>query len=62
MNTLTDNLSDAAALLNSASGQTPSRRAVLKTTALGVGYAATAGAAVAQTAIKTSSDGLTVGG
>ena len=61
MNTLTDNLSDAAALLNSASGQTPSRRAVLKTTALGVGYAATAGAAVAQTAIKTSSDGLTVG-
>ncbi len=61
MNTLTDNLSDAAALLNSASGQAPSRRAVLKTTALGVGYAATAGAAVAQTAIKTSSDGLTAG-
>ena len=56
-----DILSDASSLLNSTSGQEPSRRAVLKTTALGVGYAATAGAAVAQTAIKTSMDGLTAG-
>lgn len=56
-----DKRADAASLLNSASGQFPSRRAVLKTTALGVGYAATAGAAVAQTAIKTSSEGLSVG-
>ncbi len=47
-----------------APGQTteagPSRRTALKT-ALGVGYAATVGSAVAQTAIKTSSDGLTTG-
>ncbi|NJS36696.1 MAG: dienelactone hydrolase family protein [Brachymonas sp.] len=55
-----DKLADAASLLNSVSGQFPSRRAVLKTSAFGVGYAATAGA-VAQTAIKTSSEGLTVG-
>lgn len=37
----------------------PSRRTALK--ALGAGYAAAAGAAMAQTAIKTPSDGLTVG-
>ncbi len=61
MTTLADNLSDTTALLHSASGQAPSRRTVLKTTAFGVGYAATAGAVVAQTAIKTSSDGLTAG-
>ncbi len=54
-------MEDTQALLNSTSGQSPSRRTVLKTTALGVGYAATAGAAVAQTAIKTSMDGLTAG-
>jgi carboxymethylenebutenolidase len=56
-----NNLQDASALLDSDAGQAPSRRTVLKTTALGVGYAATAGAAVAQTAIKTSSEGLTAG-
>ena len=37
-----------------------SRRTALKV-ALGVGYAASAGAIMAQTAIKTSSDGLTTG-
>jgi carboxymethylenebutenolidase len=37
----------------------PSRRTALKV--LGAGYAAAAGAAVAQTAIRTPSDGLTVG-
>jgi carboxymethylenebutenolidase len=56
-----DNLLDASSLLDSAAGQAPSRRTVLKTTALGVGYAATTGAAIAQTAIKTSSEGLSVG-
>jgi carboxymethylenebutenolidase len=56
-----NNLQDASSLLDSDAGQAPSRRTMLKTTALGVGYAATAGAAVAQTAIKTSSDGLSVG-
>jgi carboxymethylenebutenolidase len=56
-----DNIADASSLLDSAQGQAPNRRTVLKTTALGVGYAATAGAAVAQTAIKTSSEGLTAG-
>ena len=58
-------LQEAQSLLNSDSGSAPSRRTVLKTSALGVGYAATAvgmhGTAVAQTAIKTSSDGLTAG-
>ena len=57
----TDQINEAASLLDSASGQFPSRRTLLKTSALGVGYAATAGSAVAQTAIKTSSEGLTVG-
>jgi carboxymethylenebutenolidase len=64
MHHIQDNISDTASLLDSAAGQAPSRRTVLKTTALGVGYAATAigsGAAVAQTAIKTSSEGLTAG-
>ncbi len=54
-------IADAASLLDSQAGQAPSRRAVLKTTAIGVGYATTTGAAIAQTAIKTSSEGLTVG-
>ena len=40
-------------------GPGPSRRTALKV--LGAGYAAAAGAAVAQTAIRTPSDGLTVG-
>ena len=38
----------------------PTRRTALKT-ALGVGYTAAAGTLMAQTAIKTPSDGLTVG-
>jgi carboxymethylenebutenolidase len=57
----TDQIKDAASLLDSSSGQCPSRRTLLKTSALGLGYTAAAGAAVAQTAIKTSSEGLTVG-
>jgi carboxymethylenebutenolidase len=56
-----NNLLDASSLLDNTQGQVPSRRTVLKTTALGVGYAATAGTVVAQTAIKTSSEGLTAG-
>ena len=56
-----DQISDGASLLNSATGQAPNRRTVLKTTALGVGYAVATGTAVAQTAIRTSSEGLTVG-
>jgi carboxymethylenebutenolidase len=48
--------------LSGASGsqRQPSRRVALKA-ALGVGYAAAAAPIMAQTAIKTSSDGLTVG-
>ena len=65
MTTSNSALQEAQSLLNSDSGSAPSRRTVLKTSALGVGYAATAvgmhGTAVAQTAIKTSSDGLTAG-
>ncbi len=61
MQNIQDNIAETASLLGSVSGQAPSRRTVLKTTALGVGYAASVGAAVAQTAIKTSSDGLTAG-
>jgi carboxymethylenebutenolidase len=61
MHHIQDNISDTASLLDSAAGQAPSRRTVLKTTALSVGYAATAGAAVAQTSIKTSDDGLKAG-
>jgi carboxymethylenebutenolidase len=54
-------VADTQSLLDSVSGaHTASRRTALKA-ALGVGYAASVGAAVAQTAIKTSSDGLTVG-
>jgi carboxymethylenebutenolidase len=56
-----NNIAEASSLLDSPQGQAPSRRTVLKSTALGVGYAATAGAAVAQTAIKTSSEGLSAG-
>jgi carboxymethylenebutenolidase len=61
MTTSISALQEAQSLLNSESGSAPSRRTVLKTSALGVGYAATIGSAVAQTAIKTSSEGLTVG-
>ncbi|TAG28576.1 MAG: dienelactone hydrolase family protein [Burkholderiales bacterium] len=56
-----DQMLEASSLLDSAQGQAPNRRTVLKSTALGVGYAATAGVAVAQTVIKTSSEGLAVG-
>ncbi|MFM7330822.1 MAG: carboxymethylenebutenolidase, partial [Brachymonas sp.] len=58
---INNQIAEASSLLDSAEGQAPSRRTVLKTSALGVGYAATAGTVVAQTAVKTSSDGLTVG-
>jgi carboxymethylenebutenolidase len=56
-----NHVADAQSLLDSTDGaHTASRRTALKT-ALGVGYAATVGAAIAQTAIKTSADGLKVG-
>ncbi len=58
MRSIHDNIAEASSFLSSAGGQAPSRRTVLKTTALGVGYATAAGAAVAQTAIKTSAEGL----
>jgi carboxymethylenebutenolidase len=51
---------DFDSLLPGATGEAgPTRRTALK--ALGAGYAAAAGTAMAQTAIKTPSDGLTVG-
>ncbi|TFZ07506.1 carboxymethylenebutenolidase [Ramlibacter henchirensis] len=51
---------DFDALLPGATGEAgPSRRTALKV--LGAGYAAAAGTAMAQTAIRTPSDGLTVG-
>jgi carboxymethylenebutenolidase len=54
-------VAEAQSLLNSENGeQGASRRTALKA-ALGVGYAASLGTAVAQTALKTSSDGLTAG-
>jgi carboxymethylenebutenolidase len=57
----TNQLADTQSLLDSAAGgHTASRRTALKA-ALGVGYAASAGAAIAQTSVKTSSDGLKVG-
>lgn len=49
-----------ALLPGHSTGQGASRRTALKA-ALGVGYAAAAGPLMAQTAIKTPSDGLTVG-
>ena len=57
----TDLITDSQALLDAsdANGQ-PSRRTALKA-ALGVGYAAAAMPIMAQTAIKTSADGLTAG-
>ena len=51
---------DFDALLPGATGEAgPTRRTALKV--LGAGYAAAAGTAMAQTAIKTPADGLTVG-
>jgi carboxymethylenebutenolidase len=62
LNTMTvDHVAQAQSLLNSQDGgHTATRRTALKA-ALGVGYAASLGTAVAQTAIKTSADGLTAG-
>jgi carboxymethylenebutenolidase len=57
----TNQLADTQSLLDSQDGRhTASRRTALKA-ALGVGYAASVGEAIAQTAIKTPSDGLRVG-
>ena len=54
-------VAEVQSLLDSENGgHTATRRTALKT-ALGVGYAATVGAAIAQTAIKTPADGLTAG-
>ncbi len=55
-------ISDTQGLLNTHAGEPTgiSRRTALQG-AVGVGYAAAAGAVMAQTAIKTSSDGLTAG-
>ena len=53
-----DHVSDAAALLDA--GVVPSRRRAMQL-ALGAGYAAAALPVVAQTAVKTSADGLTAG-
>jgi carboxymethylenebutenolidase len=55
-------IQDTHALLNSsdATSHTPTRRLALQT-ALGIGYAASAMPLMAQTAIKTSGDGLTEG-
>ncbi|MEZ5606082.1 MAG: dienelactone hydrolase family protein [Burkholderiaceae bacterium] len=57
----TDHLTDARALLDATTDRgTPSRRQALGL-ALGVGYAAATLPALAQTAIRTPSDGLTTG-
>ncbi len=57
----TNQVADTQSLLDTCEGgHTATRRTALKA-ALGVGYAASAGAVMAQTAIKTSSEGLKVG-
>ena len=59
--TTADQVQDAQALLDSATTHhTATRRTALKV-ALGVGYTAAAGQVMAQTAVKTSSDGLKTG-
>jgi carboxymethylenebutenolidase len=59
--TTPDQVTDVQALIDSPSANhTATRRTALKV-ALGVGYTAAAGDIMAQTAIKTSSDGLKVG-
>ncbi len=59
--TMQDQITDAQALLDSSSERhTATRRTALKV-ALGVGYTAAAGDIMAQTAVKTSSDGLKTG-
>lgn len=56
-----DHVAQTQSLLDSHDGDhTATRRTALKA-ALGVGYAASLGTAVAQTAVKTSADGLTAG-
>ncbi len=56
-----DHVAQTQSLLDSRDGDhTATRRTALKA-ALGVGYAASLGTAVAQTAVKTSADGLTAG-
>ena len=55
-----DLIQDGQALLDARELSAPSRRTALKA-AIGVGYAAAALPIMAQTAIKTSADGLTVG-
>ncbi len=56
----TDLIVDTEALVGERTMATPSRRTAIKA-ALGVGYAAAALPVMAQTAIKTSADGLTAG-
>ena len=58
--TQNDLIQDGQALLDARELTAPSRRTALKA-AIGVGYAAAALPIMAQTAIKTSSDGLTTG-
>jgi carboxymethylenebutenolidase len=53
-------IQDTQALLNSKDASAPTRRLALKT-ALGLGYAASAAPLMAQTAVKTSSEGLIEG-
>ena len=53
-------IQDTQALLNSKDESAPTRRLALQT-ALGLGYAASAAPLMAQTAVKTSSEGLTEG-
>jgi carboxymethylenebutenolidase len=53
-------IQDTQALLNSKDESTPTRRLALQT-ALGLGYAASAAPLMAQTAVKTSSEGLIEG-
>ena len=59
---LNDNLiTDGQALLNASDAQSPPTRRTALKAALGVGYAAAALPIMAQTAIKTGTDGLTAG-
>lgn len=57
----TQTIDDAMALVSSPGGDAPPTRRTALKTALGVGYAAAAAPIMAQTAIKTSSDGLLTG-
>ncbi len=61
--TIAQHADDAMALLTAQSDQGPSRRGFMAKSAagFGVGYALAAGEVMAQTAIKTPSEGLTVG-